>query len=277
MTVRPPRTAADHITELTRPFTTVELVTQPTPSPDGRWRTTTRLHRVTNPPLLDQLANTVTGTQIGNEGGATGSAYGSKPAGRLDVLALLHRIDRQSRELAIEHGFETPDRTKTRGRHLPLRDRLARLSGVIGDKPHPLVRSWWATARILTQHDGPPYSPRIPCPQEDCERIGSLRVRLTERLAFCVECHTVWCDDNADPSMSFGRLAVWSTWATEHLDGPHHLVDDTSYDQVLGYHESYDTRLGYRVACPECDVERHAMGDRRHARIEAARAAKHAA
>lgn len=292
MTPRPPMLAADHIRQLTHPFTTVELVPNETRLPipttstlrGAGWITVpapgTRVHHVTNLPLLDQLTQTVTGTTVASEG-AYGAAYGSKPAGRLDVLALLRRIDQQSHDLAVELGIETPDRTRTKGRRLPLRARLSRLSGHLGDKPHPVVRSWWATARILTQHDGPPYSPLIPCQVESCERVGSLRVRLSERLGYCVECHTVWSDDNTDPVLTFGRLAIWSSWATEHLEGRQHLVESTgpgSYDD-LGYGSQlgYDVPLGYRVVCPECEPERQAMAARKAARVAAARAAKRAA
>lgn len=292
MTQRPKMVAADHIRELTRGFTTVELVPNeirlPIPTTTRRrgagWLILpapgTRVHHVTNLPLLDQLEATVTGSTIATEG-AYGVAYGSKPAGRLDVLALLERIQRQSHDLACELGIETVDRTRTKGRHVPLRARLQAISGRIGDQPHPLVRSWWATARILTQHDGPPYAPRIPCPVETCERVGSLRVRLSERLAFCVECHTVWADDNDDPSVSFGRLAVWSTWATEHLEGDRHWVPSTgagSYDDLgYGTNLGYDRPLGYVVVCGECEAERAGMRARKRARIAAARAAKRAA
>lgn len=252
---RPPMLPSDHIRHLTAGFTTTELIAG-------------HLHTIRHASLLDQLQDTVTGTTMTADG-AFRPAYGSKPAGRLDVLAFLHRLERQSHDLAVDLGFETPHRTKTRGRLLPLRDRLSRIAGDLPPEPNRLVRSWWATARVLTQHDGPPYSPDVPCPNVDCERHASIRVRIEERLGVCVECHHVWSDDNPDAATSFGRLAVWVKWATEHLHGRVHLVDDPG---VTGYEEA----LGYRVVCPECEPERELMAARERVRMVAAVRARQA-
>lgn len=270
-------TAADHIRELTQGFTTAahapNWAPTPTTNPGPYHQDTrngwvllpgTRIHTVRNPGLLDQLRQTVTGTTMTADGTYT-AAYGSKPAGRLDVLAFLHRIDHQSRQLAIDLGFETPDRTRTPGTHLPLTERLHRIAGALPDKPHPTVRSWWATARVLTQHDGPPFSPRVPCPIETCETHGGLRVRVEERLAICVECHHVWADDNPHHEATFGRLAVWIRWASEHLSGLRHWVPATHDNS------GYDQAFGYQIECPECAPERRAIATRRAAALTKAR------
>lgn len=240
---RPIMLAADHIRELTQTFTTAEHVRQPTQGPDGRWRTQDRIHHVTHQALLDQIADTVTGSTTAGE--MFHAAYGSKPAGRIDCLAYLERLDRQSRAFAAEHGLPL----------LPLRDRLSRLSGVLGDRPNHTVKAWWATARVLSQHDGPPLAPDVPCPQEPCERWGTIRARLDERIAVCVECHHVWSDEDG----TFGRLAIWAQWAAEHLRGPRHWRCE---DEVTGY-----PGLGYRVECVECAPERLAMAKREAARL----------
>jgi hypothetical protein len=201
-----------------------------------------RLHQVTHLPLLEQIEHTL--TRPGFDGAP--GAYASKPAGRIDCLAFLERIQAQSLRLATELGIPL----------MPLRARLARLSGAIGGTEDHQVRSWWATARVLTQHDGPPFSPDVPCPNEDCERWGSIRVRLDPKIAVCVECHTVWCDADG----TYGRLAVWAGWAAEHLRGPRHWVP------------AYDPALGYRVECEECQPVRVGMAVREGERLRAVRA-----
>ena len=257
MTTRP-MLAADHIRELTRPHSTYEIVTQPTRGDDGRWRPTRRVHHVTHAPLLDQIRNTITTTQTA--GGTFHAAYSSKPAGRIDCLAYLERLERQSRRLAADLNLPAA----------PLTRRLQAISGRIGDQPHPLIRAWWATARILTQHDGPPYSPNVPCPNDACERIGTLRLRLSEKIGVCVECHTVWADSNTDETMTFGRLSVWVQWAAEHLSGIRHWVPATVENS------GYDGSLGYQIECGECWTERLAMRGREAARLAETRRHRHA-
>lgn len=248
---RPIMLAADHISDLTRTFTTTEIITQPTRGTDGRWRTTTYRHTIRHPPLLTQITTTITGSTTSGE--IYHAAYGSKPAGRIDCLAFLERLDRQSRTMADAHGINT----------LPLTARLQALSGIIGDKPNPRVRAWWTTARILTQHDGPPFTPDVPCPNERCDQRGTLRCRVEDKIAVCTECQDTWSDEDDDPTRSFGRLAVWVKWASEHLRGIRHWVTD---DDITGYRD-----LGYQVECPDCAPERVAMATREAARLLAVR------
>lgn len=231
-------TAVDHINQLIRPFTTTEVIRQPERCPDGVWRPVTRLHTVTHPALLDQVENTITGSQLGRE--VFRSIPQSKPAARLDCLAFLDRINRQARELAVKHDVNPAQ---------PLRVVLRELAGKLGDRPHRVVRSWWSAARVLTQHDGAPLAPDAPCPVESCEARGTLRVRLDPNVAVCTECGESWSDDDG----RFGRLRVWVEWASEHLRGPRHLVDGDGH----GYEG-----LGYVVVCPECEVERVARAER---------------
>lgn len=151
-------------------------------------------------------------------------------------MAYLNRIERQSHEIARELGIP----------RLPLRKRLSAISGVIGDKPSRMVKGWWATARVLTQHDSAPFSPNVQCPE--CDALGTLRVRFSPQVATCVECHGVWDDDEG----RFGRLAIWCEWAAEHLQGPRHMVPVDGYDEELGYVE----------VCTECEKERLAIAQR---------------
>lgn len=290
MTARPPMLAADMIRELTRHYSTSEWVKQPQHDPTtSRYRTVRRVHTVQHPPLLEQIEQTVTGSTTAGE--VFHAAYGSKPAGRIDCLAFLERIHAQTVELEQKLGLphqpwrtvqpavvrRLPVPTSDRRRLAPWETvvdrpavveypRLLALSGVLGDRPDSRVKSWWMTARILTQHEGPPYSPDVPCPQETCERWGTIRVRMDPNLAVCVECGHTWSDDDG----TFGRLAVWADWAATHLRGPRHLLaDDDDHPDVTGY----GRHLGYRVVCLECEVERAAMADRNRARAAASKRA----
>ena len=247
--------AADHIRELIRPFVTHEQVTQPVQGEDGRWRTQRRQHDVTHPALLDQIHQTVTGSTMGEQ--EFRAAYGSKPAGRLDALAYLHRLAEQSARMCTEldvvpdaaglrrlvHDKRLTDRA---AQLLVIKARLSALSGVIGDRPNRRVKAWWATARVLTQHDAPPFAPMAPCPT--CDQWGTLRVRFDPKVAVCVECEETWDDQSPEAAHQFGRLAIWVEWSTEHLHGLRHWVGD---DDVTGY-----PGLGYVVECPECAPER---------------------
>lgn len=231
--VRPEKTAFEYIDDLVRGFTTFEWVTQPIKDDDGKWRTKRRMHTVTHPSLLDQIEQTVTGSTT--EGQVFRSNYGPKPAGRLDCIAFLQRLDQQSRDLAKGIGIEPGQ---------PVRERLLRLAGAIGDASHPTVKSWWATARVLTQHDSAPFAPNEPCPE--CGYRGTLRVRFDPQVAICVQCYSMWDGER------FGQLAVWVEWASRHLAGPRHLVPATDYDTA-------DARLGYLETCGECEQERQVL------------------
>lgn len=240
---RPPLTAADMIRELIDHVTTHEVIHRPQQGDDGVWRPSKTIHTVRHPALLDQIDQTMTGRTLGQETYA--AAYGSKPAGRIDCLDLLRRVDTQSRDIADEHGIPL----------LPVRDRLSRIAGALGTDDHARVRSWWLTARVLTQHDGPPYAPNVPCPNEACERRATLRMRLDQHIAVCVECHRTWDEINPDPTRSFGRLKTWVIWAAEHLQGPRHWVTDDE---------------GELKECTACLAERDAMTERAVARTRAA-------
>ena len=234
--------AADLIADLTQPFTTTETITQPVQSPRGRWRTQTFRHTVQHAGLLNQIQLTITTTS--NAGELHHTAYGPKPAGRIDCLAFLQRIEHQSSAMANE--LLLPPQ--------PLNPRLLALAGLIGNHPDTRVHAWWTTARVLTQHDAPPYSPDVPCPNERCDHRGSLRVRVDDRIAVCIECHDTWSDTQDDPSKTFGRLAMWVKWAFIHLHGPHHYTvadDDTGHPG-----------LGHTVECLECASERAAAATR---------------
>lgn len=190
---------SDYIRQLTESFWTRERVPDRPP------------YITEHAALLDQLANTLTGSTTGND--TVRGTAGARPAGRIDVLAFLERIQRESLDFAEDYGIPL----------LPLRPRLRRIGAVLGLQPDPIVRGWWVTARVLTSFDAAAYTPNVPCPNEDCERRGSLRVKVGEaeheRLAVCVECHTCW------DGPYFGVFARWVRWASEHLRSGH-LCDE---------------------------------------------------
>lgn len=211
MTVRsrPPMVAADHIREMIQTHTTITVIHRD----DG----TTELHRVTEAPLVDQLSDAITGSSSKSDEDAGRSTFRSKPAAHLEAVDALGRIDQQARSLARKMGV--PDAGELAGV-------LSRISGEIGFDPHPRVRSWWATARMLTQHDTPPLRPHgVPCPV--CWETNSLRIRLDEEVAVCTRCGENW-DRSGEPSHgSLDVLGQYVAWCTEHeVTRPEHRLDE---------------------------------------------------
>lgn len=233
MTTRPPMLAADHIRELTRTHVTTTVIHR-----DNGDKTT---HHVTEPPLLAQLAG-ITQTSARSDDDAARGAFTSKPAAHLEAIDALARIDHQARAIALEYDLDPT------GKRLP--DVLTALSGKIGDKPHPRVRSWWATARLLTQHDAPAHRPHgVPCPS--CWDTNTLRIRLDDELATCTGCGNVW-DRTGEPDHgSLDVLGRHVAWCAEHeVTRARHwtLTDD-----------------GYPTECVECLAWREAWAEWRRA------------
>ncbi|WP_130012152.1 DUF7341 domain-containing protein [Serinicoccus sediminis] len=250
---RPELLAADHIRELTQHHTTTEKRPRRVPVPTTigprhhtAWTNdpsgNTELHVVTHPPLLAQLRDAITGsTALSDE--SAGTRFGSKPAGHLESLDLVARIDRQSTDLANEHGIDQPDLTK----------RLLALSGFIGHHPHRLVRSWWASARVITQHDAPPYRPHAPCPA--CDEPDTLRIRVDDELGHCTSCGETWDTTGQPDSRPLALLAQHIRWCTDHeVTRPRHWLTDAG---------------GYPVECTECLEFREARATRRAAQGQA--------
>lgn len=200
--------AADHIREMIQTHTTITVIHRD----DGA----TELHRITEAPLVDQLSDAVTGSSSKSDEDAGRSTFRSKPAARLEAVDALGRIDQQARRLAREMGL--PDAGELAGV-------LSRISGEIGLHPHRRVRSWWATARMLTQHDAPPLRPHgVPCPV--CWETNSLRIRLDEEMAVCTRCGEDW-DRSGEPSHgSLDMLGQHVSWCAEHeVTRPEHHLD----------------------------------------------------
>lgn len=236
-------TAADMLRELTKPYVTHEPIT--------RDNGTSEVHTASHPSLLDQLDHAAGIRSALSDDDAGSSAFGSKPAAHLEALRLLDRIDRQSRQMEQRLGMA----------HVPgVRGRLSTIAGRLGVDTDRQVRSWWATARILTHWDSPAYRPQgAPCPE--CWETNSIRIRFDDELAVCSECGTVWDREGGTDNGSLDLLGQHVAWCTDHevTKARHWLLDDQ----------------GFPIECTECLHFRDAFTEWKlkaeHAKTEAGR------
>lgn len=228
--IRPPKLAADHIRELVKPFTSSEQIRRPQRTSEG-WVTRTTVHSVTHPALLDQLETAISGSPLTDEDLAR-PGYGPKPSASVNAIDVRERIARESAEYATK--LDLPVK--------PLRERLLAISGKVGGRLDHTVERWWVAARIATGWDSPAFAPTVPCPVESCEALGTLRIRLVDRVGSCMECHTVWSVDQ------FGGLALWVAWASEHLTGRAHLIDGEPCPECVGARLAIASRRAEREA-----------------------------
>lgn len=231
---------ADDINQLIRPSHTSEPIRRPILQPNGKWEAQIVRHNVEHPPLLVQLKAAAAGSTAAGEAMMHNTT--SKPPARVDAIALLERIRRQSHELVDELGTR---------RGSSLADRLSGIAGAtdvpddVAREVRKTVHSWVLSARIVTGWDQPPFAPDVSCPNIECERRGSLRIRLADRIAACIECGTTW--DNTEVE----HLGQYVRWATEHLGGARHWLTDDD---------------GYPTECTECLEAREQMAERRASR-----------
>ncbi|WP_426566395.1 DUF7341 domain-containing protein [Angustibacter sp. McL0619] len=239
----------DDIDELVNGATTTETVDRLT-HVKGHWRASKARHTVHHPPLLAQLRAATTGSTMTSED-TFRPIPGSKPSARLDAIATLARIDQQSLSWA---------QVLRSRRRVPLDDRLRGLIGaaVAADVDQlagraglaSAVRSWRTAARVVSGIEAPAFAPDVPCPNTDCEKRGSLRVRFDLRVAACVECGAFWDSEHVE---QLGRIVAWSA---EHLSGPRHWLHDAE---------------GFPLECMECLLTRQEMAERARGRLAATR------
>lgn len=227
----------DDVDELVNGTTTTETVDRLTPTTTG-WRKTTGRHTVHHPPLLAQLREAMQASTLTSDD-TYRAAFASKPSARLDAIATLARIDTQSTVWARNLG----SRWKC-----PLEDRLRGLVGAAAALPrvdqHQLasdLRSWRTAARVVSGIDSPAFAPDVACPNLECEKRGTLRVRFDLRVASCVECGAYWDPEHVE------QLARTVAWSAEHLQGARHWLYDAE---------------GYPTECTECLDTRRAMAER---------------
>lgn len=187
----------DMLAQLTRPHQHAEAYTH-----EANGTTYTTRWPVTAPPLVDQLqhASPLTG------GDVTGTGYGSRPAGNLEALDTLIRIDLEAARWVRDLGDDDPGTT---------RGCLQHLAGLYAGLPIPThkmqrepgqpptcctrhhidydVRRWWSQARIVSGWDTPAWKPDNTCPL--CGHRGTLRIRTTDMAALCTQCHETWDSD----------------------------------------------------------------------------------
>jgi hypothetical protein len=148
-------------------------------------------HVTTNPALLDQLADAVQPSSSTGAGVARPAA--SKPAARIDAIDTLVRIDYQAFELVRRLGGEPRKSTKDLVRQVGALS--AATDHGMTDSIHRQVTRWWIWARVVTGWDLPAWQPANTCPL--CGTRGSLRVRVVEMIATCIEdhCRETWGSD----------------------------------------------------------------------------------
>ena len=226
-------TISDLIGQLIRPRSHSVTI----PIPGGGTDTHTTKHAS----LLDELQHNTTTAKVGVE-----KFHGdprSKPAGRLDAVALLHRIDKEAAVIARDIN----------SRHVgTLEQRLSSISGTSADAPpemqsliHRKAQGWVIAAKVITGWDTTPFTPDVPCPYEQCERRGSIKIRVEDQVAYCTECGTHWGPND------ILQLGQYVAWASEHLRGARHWLTDEQ---------------GYPVECTDCLNTRQQMAERATAR-----------
>lgn len=156
------------------------------------------------PPLLVQLRYADSPTQ----GGRGGSGFESRPAASIESLDTLTRIDLQVSRWIRDLGEDDPTSTvgcvRLLGGLLPSTTRCKRTRPVVHEVTRKVtcctwhavehdVRRWWTQARIVTGWDSPPWRPDNTCP--NCGVRRALRIRLSERVGYCSECHETWGPD----------------------------------------------------------------------------------
>lgn len=174
---------ADYIRELTEAHSHSEPYTV---RERGQWKPK---HHVTKAPsLIAQLWQNDIPSNAAEEGPRPG--FGSRPAARLDALDTATRIDLDANRWVTDMGETAPLDTIACLRRL--HGLSASADPVTRREITSDVRRWWIRARIVTGWDSPAWTPDNTCPQ--CGERGTLRVRLADHIATCVDdgCRSTW-------------------------------------------------------------------------------------
>jgi hypothetical protein len=163
-----------------------------------------RYHRTVEPPLLEQLYQSVEPSSSAEAGAARPAS--SRPAARLDAIDTANRIDSWAAawlaHLEVTDHLDSIGRIRRLGSLLPSIERCDRRTPerddqqqVICCNAHQLeadIGRWWTWARVVTGWDTPAWQPANTCPL--CGTRGSLRVRLDEQRATCINdaCRETW-------------------------------------------------------------------------------------
>ncbi|WP_163168089.1 hypothetical protein [Arthrobacter sp. Alg241-R88] len=153
-------------------------------------------HLTMVPPLIDQLDEANATTKGDVSGGA---GYSSRPAASIESIDTLMFIDDEAARWVRRLGEDDPSDTKAciRRVHALHASQDAATKADI----ERAVKRWWSQARITSGWDSPAWRPDNTCPV--CEVRRSLRIKLADQMAHCVECRSLWLPEE------IGLLADW--------------------------------------------------------------------
>jgi hypothetical protein len=156
---------------------------------DGSQTWVSRDRWAVHPSLLDQLRSAVEASTSTEEGARPG--FGSAPAARLEAVDAYLRIEREAAAALKACGQKVPAVRDIRGAFVDVATAIRRYHATVPiDEALPMVRSWWATARVVTGWDSPPWRPDARCLA--CDAKGGLRIRLAQQAGVCVLCGSTW-------------------------------------------------------------------------------------
>jgi hypothetical protein len=184
-------------------------------------------HTTEVPPLIQQLNE----AEKPSAGDLTGTTFGSRPVVSIEAIDTLSHIDWEAAKWVRKLGHDDPGDTiacVTKVYSLAASAEFCRRdNGVIGEVEVPVqvaedkwetrtrkeiiccdvhrierdMRRWWTQARITSGWDSRAWAPNNTCPITECGERRTLRIRVDDQTAFCVNCRETW------DSTSIGILA----------------------------------------------------------------------
>jgi hypothetical protein len=158
-------------------------------------------HTTEVPPLIDQLNE----AEKPSAGDLTGTTFGSRPVVSIEALDTLVHIDHEAARWVRKLGHDDPGDTiacVTKVYSLAASAEFCRRDKpVIEDRQvvccdvHRIerdMRRWWTQARITSGWDSRAWAPNNTCPIADCGERRTLRIRVDDQTAFCVNCRETW-------------------------------------------------------------------------------------
>jgi len=163
-----------------------------------------RYHTTTSPPLLVQLDDAIEPKPSVDTG--TPRPATSRPSASIEAIDTANLIDHEAAQWLRHLGQDDPGNAITCvrqvgalaisqdhcGRRTPHRDGRGKVTCCTAHRIEADIRRWWNWARIVTRWDLPAWSPDNTCPL--CGSRGTLRIRLVEKLATCIDCRETWDD-----------------------------------------------------------------------------------
>lgn len=185
--------------ELTDPRRHVEVLTATYWDHNRNKKTRTKRRTTNLPSLLDQLAAAVQPGEAYVEQEGARPGFASRPPARLDAIDRLLAIEAGAVRWVTSIGLTPRDTTAGNIRA------LVGISGTLdSDTLAALVTEvylWRNWAMTVTGWRTPPFRPHVPCPV--CDKVGSLRIRLDQSTACCMDCGEAWTETDG----SLGLLA----------------------------------------------------------------------